>query len=333
MISLETQPVSIIPHLEGQTAFSLTLHVTDVPTSVDFYRVLFDGEPAKHFHEFAEYVLAEPPLAIGLLHVNKYPGKPTNAIGLRLASMEELEGVRDRLELAGISFVQASPNRLVVSDPDDNRLDLYLANPDFSPFDHSPPATLAVREDRITWEHKICSPIPHADHSVDEITLQGTFNSEFTSEAISRLLAEVKRTLKPGTRVMVSGLVGDRSPTAPFSLPGLASRLKTLPLEHAPMTALEEAGFTDIHYELFGDIICFQAPGVDMRKIRLFGTKPTADATDMSFDVCYRGPLAEVETDDGIIFRRGETRRVIADVCRRLMSGPAAGQFSYDELP
>lgn len=78
---------------------------------------------------------------------------------------------------------------------------------------------------------------------------------------------------------------------------------------------------------MFGDIICFQVPGVDVRKVQPHRTKPGPVAAGGEVEVCYRGPLAEVETDGGVVFRRGIPVRVPVDLWGRLKDGPAGNQF------
>ncbi|HEX4611418.1 MAG TPA: VOC family protein [Urbifossiella sp.] len=330
------RPAPPAPRAPAATSsFSLTLHVSDVPRAVAFYRVLFDREPAKHYVEYAEFVVPDPAVVIGLLHVTRYPGMPTNRIGLCVPDPARLEAIVTRLALAGVPTHLQSGGAVTVTDPDGNQLVLTAEKGEVPADEGAAPVAFSRAGGRVTWEHRICSPIPaaipHPDGGVDEVTLQATSNANPPPGQVAAFLAEVWRVLRPGGRVLVTGLVGDKAVDA-VVLPGMASRLKSLSVEHAPMTALMAAGFVDLHYELFGDIICFQTPGIDMRKIRLHGIKP--GGTDgAGAEVRYRGPLASVESDTGVVFPRGVWVGIPADEGRRLRQGPAGGQFEFRPVP
>jgi hypothetical protein len=79
---------------------------------------------------------------------------------------------------------------------------------------------------------------------------------------------------------------------------------------------------------LFGDTICFQEPGIDMRKIRLFDTKPAASRA-ATVQACYHGPLASVLSDAGTVFRRVEWTTISTAEQQRLARGPVAAQFRF----
>jgi len=143
------------------------------------------------------------------------------------------------------------------------------------------------------------------------------------------LLTEASRVLKPGGRVAVHGLVGDRPfPGAP-NLPGLASMVQRVPVETEPLEALQRAGFVELTYEKLGDIHCFQVNGVEMRELRLVGRKAPSSAGTATCGVLYKGPLAEVVGEDGTVFCRVERVEVPAAVAECLRQGPAAEQFAF----
>src|SRR5262249_12315173 len=164
-----------------------------------------------------------------------------------------------------------------VTDPDRTLWEIYTLHEDI---DHSgfddPPMPAEVASDAV-WQHRLTEPlperIPHDDGSLDEVLLEGTFNSVIPADRLEAFLKDVHRVLKNGGSVAVHGLVGDkRFPGVP-KLPGLAALVQRVPVETEALEMLAAAGFGSLTYEKLGDIHCFSVHGVELREMRLSGRK------------------------------------------------------------
>ena len=327
----------------GENHFHLNLIVSDVQKAVEFYQAIFDSKPFKHYPDYAEFLSDEPAIALGLTKYSKTPGGPINHIGLRFASLDRLEALHKRLADAGfaptvqgtVNCCYAKGNKIWAVDPDHNLLELYVLLEDIPQFGYEEPPALPEESTGEIWEHRspeeLPKTIPAADGSLDEVGLIGTFNSAYAEEDVQAILAEAQRALKPGGKLRVQGMVGDRPFPGRPDFPGLASRVKSVPVEHEPVETLRKAGFTDAYFELNGDIKCLQAEGVQLRKIRIVAIKPRGhgESGSSTYSVCYLGPFAEVELDAGAILRRGVTTPVPAETWQDLKTGPAAADFSF----
>lgn len=321
--------------------FHLNLNVADVDRAVAFYQVLFGQAPFKHYPDFAEFVVSDPALVLNLTRYPSVPGGPINHIGLRFIELDSVEAVRVRLEHAGfapnnqgtVNCCYAKGTKVWAVDPDHNLLELYVLQADLPQFGYEEPPALPEQTTGAIWEHRLPTElpeqIPQADGSIDEVQLVGSFNGGFPAERLSALLAEALRVLRPGGKVYVQGMVGDIPFPGTPDLPGLASRIRSVPVEHEPVDLLQAAGFVNVHYEQLGDIKCIKADGVQLRKFRLYGTKPAAVAPVAGYAVSYRGPFEQIETDDGYIFQRGATVDVTPSVWETLRRGPAQKQFVF----
>jgi hypothetical protein len=171
--------------------------------------------------------------------------------------------------------------------------------------------------------------IPHDDGTVDEIVLEGTLNVEWPDATWAALLAEARRVLRPGGKIVMHGLVSDRPFPGKPALPGMAALVQHIPVETEPAHRLQRAGFVDLFFEKLGDIHCFNAGGVELRELRLCAANPaTAAGTRL---VVYRGPLASVRDEDGTVFPRGVRVPVAVGRCELLRQGPTAAQFVFVE--
>jgi catechol 2,3-dioxygenase-like lactoylglutathione lyase family enzyme len=320
--------------------FHLGLHTSDLNRAVQFYRALFGAEPAKHSNDYAKFEVDRPALVLALYLSPQAAGGALNHLGLRLPASAMLVEVQRRLEEHGIATQRqegveccyARQTKFWVTDPDRVLWEVYTLHEDI---DHSgfddPPMTAAPVPEQV-WEHRLTDPWPdridRADGALDEVRLEGSFNAPVTPGQLDALVAEVFRVLRPGGRVAVHGLVGDRPfPGAP-RLPGLASVVRHVPVETEPLEALRRAGFGGLFYEKLGDVHCFQVNGVELREMRLVGWK-SGGASWPGVEVVYKGPLEQVTDEDGTVFRRGEQVVVGWAQAERLRLGPAADQFTF----
>jgi catechol 2,3-dioxygenase-like lactoylglutathione lyase family enzyme len=317
------------------------LHVSDLERSVRFYRTLLGVEPTRRFDELARFEIDRPALVLALYVSPQPAGGALNHVGLRLPDSVGLVEVQRRLEEAGIATQRqegveccyARQTKFWVTDPDRVLWEIYTLHEDI---DHSgfndaphPVVPIATR----VWGHRLTEPLParidQADNSVDEVSLEGTFNALFEQDRFSAFLAEVHRILRPDGKVIVHALVG----SAPFpgtpELPGMASMVQYVPVETEPVNALSAAGFTGLYHERLGDIHCFSVNGVDLREMRLMGWKQAKDMSANRVRIVYKGPFSEVADADGAVYRRGDVVHVSATVADRLRQGPAREQFAY----
>jgi catechol 2,3-dioxygenase-like lactoylglutathione lyase family enzyme len=320
--------------------FHVGLSVADLPRSVEFYRHLLGVEPSKHLDDYAKFELDQPALVLALHPSPQSPGGPLNHLGLRLPTAEMLVSVQRRLEEAGIATQRqegveccyARQTKFWVTDPDRTLWEIYTLHEDIDHSGFDDPPSPDVPAPQAIWEHRLSTTvpprIPHPDASLDEVRLEGTFNAVISETALTSLLTDVLRVLKPNGRVSAHGLVADRPFPGVPRLPGLASLVERVPVETEALEALRQAGFRDIFYERLADIHCFNVGGIELREMRLSGFKPAA-ATTGTCSIMYKGPFEQVEDDDGTVFPRGQHIVVRQNQAERLKRGPAAEQFAY----
>jgi catechol 2,3-dioxygenase-like lactoylglutathione lyase family enzyme len=338
------------------------LHTANLDRAVRFYRVLFGIEPVRHYADYARFEVAEPPLVLALYPSPQEAGGALNHVGLRLPDSAALVAVQQRLEEAGIATQRqdgveccyARQTKFWVTDPDRVLWEVYTLHEDIEHSGFDDPPVTAAPVPRHVWEHRLTDPwpgqssctqssctqvhsgevhsgeVPHADGALDEVRLEGSFNAPFAADRMERLLAEVVRVLRPGGRIAVHGLVGDRPFPGEPKLPGMASLVRHIPVETEPLETLRRAGFGGLFYEKLGDIHCFSVNGVELREMRLLGWK-AAGGEWPSVLVVYKGPFDRVCDDDGTEYPRGETVAVAWRQAERLRLGPAADQFTFLE--
>ena len=120
----------------------LALNVDDLETSIDFYRRLFDSEPAKVRPGYANFAVAEPPLKLVLLE-NPGRGGSLNHLGVEVESVEAVDEVQTRLRSDGLSSVDergttccyATQDKFWVEDtPNGERWEVYTVLADSPTF-------------------------------------------------------------------------------------------------------------------------------------------------------------------------------------------------------
>jgi catechol 2,3-dioxygenase-like lactoylglutathione lyase family enzyme len=112
----------------------ISLNVSDLSKSVDFYRGVF-GEPAKLKADYAKFVSADPEI-----HLALQPGLEGSAasgalshLGIRVASLDEVRRRRAELKARGVvseeekreACCYALQDKFWLSDPDGNRWEVY----------------------------------------------------------------------------------------------------------------------------------------------------------------------------------------------------------------
>jgi len=270
------------------------------------------------------------------------PGGALSHVGLRLSSSAELVELQRRLESAGIATQRqegveccyARQTKFWVTDPDGVLWELYVLEGDIdhSGFDDVPQPKPKSTAQSI-WIHRLTDPLPNRifclDASVDEVRLEGTFNVPLDAARQTKLLDEVKRILRPGGKLVVHGLVGDKPFPGEPKLPGLASLVRHVPVEHELQKTLRNAGFENLFYETLSDVNCISQAGIDLRHCLLIGYRPTHENGCADQLVLYRGPFAHVRDEQGTIYPRGQSVAVTAATAERIRSGPAADQFAF----
>ena len=80
----------------------LALRVSDLPGSINFYRLLFGVEPATLRPGYANFAIAEPPLKLVLIEGS--PDEPTalDHLGVEVETTGEVSTVADRLSELGL---------------------------------------------------------------------------------------------------------------------------------------------------------------------------------------------------------------------------------------
>lgn len=83
----------------------LALNVTDLESAVDFYRRLFDAEPAKLRPGYANFALDSPPLKLVLIE-NGERDQTVNHLGVEVGSTAEVAAAHARVRDRGLQIEQ-----------------------------------------------------------------------------------------------------------------------------------------------------------------------------------------------------------------------------------
>jgi catechol 2,3-dioxygenase-like lactoylglutathione lyase family enzyme len=270
--------------------FHLSLNVSNLARSIEFYRVLFGAAPAKRRDDYAKFELDDPPVVLSLEPSGGGTGGTLNHLGFRMPNAAALVAMQRRLGEAGITSRReegveccyARQTKFWVTDPDNTLWEIYTLDEDIEHrgpgqaladmLPQAPPAATS------SFEHRLSQPFPEklafADASLDEVRLRGTLNQRLAREAQERVLQEALRVLRPDGRLFVHVLVADRTPTGPLHLPGPASAVQHTPLQSEPFRLLEAAGLQKVRVLKLDATPCFTQDGVEMHELQLEGRKP-----------------------------------------------------------
>lgn len=325
------------------TKFQIALGVADLPRATRFYRLLLNSEPVTAAATSARFETETPPLALTLTQepVRK-ADRTLNHLGFRLPDQVALVALQRRLEEGGIATQRqegveccyALQTKFWVTDPDKHLWELYIFHEDLdhSGFDdHANTLPWKAKAEPKVWTHPLTDPIParldFAEGSLDEVHLEGTFNARMDDAVKTQLLSEIFRVLRPGGTVAIHGMASDRSFPGVPAFPGIAALVKHVPTHTELTDALHKAGFVNPFLDKF-DTICLSAPGIELREIRLLGTRPEPDTLE-TYQVLYKGPFDEVTDDNGVCYRRGERVSVNARTWAALRHGSVMDQFVF----
>lgn len=133
------------------SAVHISLHVSDLDRSVDFYRRFF-GPPAKLEPDYAKFVAADPEIHLALQpgHVDGSAGTLSH-FGIRVDSTSRVHEWKDRLRQRGMptgeeqreACCYAVQEKFWVTDPDENRWEIYTVLEDIARPSANPTACCA----------------------------------------------------------------------------------------------------------------------------------------------------------------------------------------------
>lgn len=117
-----------------EPALHVSLNVSDVARSRDFYAAFFGITPAKDKPGYVKFVTSEPELHLALQQTDRpICCGPLSHLGVRVSTTEEVEAWKRRVTERGLaSFDEkdttccyARQDKFWVSDPDGNRWEVY----------------------------------------------------------------------------------------------------------------------------------------------------------------------------------------------------------------
>src|SRR5438067_2289295 len=113
----------------------VSLDVSDVARSVQFYEAFFGAPAHKRRPGYANFDLQDPPLKLALQQGPGSAGKGAlNHLGIQVATREQVDAARRRLMAAGLATFDegdtvccyARQDKLWATDPDGNRWEVYV---------------------------------------------------------------------------------------------------------------------------------------------------------------------------------------------------------------
>ena len=128
----------------------LALNVSDLDAAVDFYRRLFNAEPAKIRPGYANFAIADPPLKLVLMENPGANGTRLNHLGVEVESTDQVQAATTRLSDEGLATATESgtccyavQDKVWVTDPDGAPWEVYTVLAD-APAEVASPAPVGA---------------------------------------------------------------------------------------------------------------------------------------------------------------------------------------------
>ncbi len=265
--------------------FHISLNVSDLQRSINFYCILFDMPPAKQRADYAKFEPDVPPLVLSLEPNGRCGGGTLNHLGIRLNDARQLVGVQERLERSGIRSQReegveccyAKQTKFWVHDPDGTLWEFYTLDDD--ELEHKGVGqslevmtSSTLPDEAMVWEHRLGTPVPTrinaCDASHDEVRLRGSFNVPLSDDEKHKLVSEAKRILKPKGRLLIRILSGDQEHAAP-KLSGSGAPVQFVPAKDDIVSLVANAELGGIRLLKYDDPPCFVQDGIKMRETHI----------------------------------------------------------------
>ena len=114
----------------------ISLAVSNVDRSTQFYQTLLDVDPTKTRPGYARFEVAQPPLNLSIIQSKeaKGPADPTSHFGIQVKSTTAVGDMRQRLESAGlttqieesVNCCHAVQDKIWIVDPDGHRWEVFV---------------------------------------------------------------------------------------------------------------------------------------------------------------------------------------------------------------
>ncbi|MGE5193608.1 MAG: ArsI/CadI family heavy metal resistance metalloenzyme [Deltaproteobacteria bacterium] len=325
--------------------FHLSVNVSDLGKSVQFFQGLFGKEPAKRRSDYAKFELDDPPLVFSLEPHAPAGRGALNHAGFRFSDSTKLVEAQRRLEIAGIhtrreegvECCYARQTKFWANDPDGGLWEFYVLEGDIDHRGAGQAVEAVTASDAPaarSWEHRLGQPLvvpgEFGEMSLDEARLRGTFNVPVESDEVVRFLKEVRTALRPGGSLLLHILTAQAPLSSAPQLPGGAGSVKYVPACGDLLNSLETAGFADMQLTTFRSRACFEYEGIALRETRITCHRPATSGGELC-TVVFKGPFAEATDDEGHTWRRGQKTAIPLARWEALQRTPIADLFV--ELP
>ena len=112
----------------------ISLNVSDVEKSVEFYSKMFGSQPFKQKKDYAKFDVANPPLNLTMNQINFERGGSLSHLGLQVETTAGVSDMTKRWQENGLLTLEenqteccyALQDKTWVSDPDGNRWEVFV---------------------------------------------------------------------------------------------------------------------------------------------------------------------------------------------------------------